>query len=128
MIKRKQNKKTINDRYSTTEETKAWVTWTLLKTGMNTGGWHRRMYTSCSTSHARCVTLVTNKVIIRYWEWNCEYDKRKLWFRYSIKVDHSMISIVKQWERWLHFFSAMLRWLSSFFARPFSMTVTELLI
>jgi hypothetical protein len=128
MIKRKHNKKTINDRYSTTEETKAWVTWTLVKTGMNTGRWHRKMYTSCSTSHARCVTLATNKVIIREWEWNCVYDKRKLWFRYSIKVDHSMISIVKQWERWLYFFPAMLRWLSSFFARTFSMTVTELLI
>jgi hypothetical protein len=105
MIKRKQSKETINDRHSTTEETKAWVTWILLKTGMNTGRWHRRMYTSCWTSHARCVTLVTNQVIIRERERNCEYDKRKLWFRYSIKVDHSMISIVKKWERRLHFCS-----------------------
>jgi hypothetical protein len=56
IIKRKQNNKTIIDRHSTTEETKAWKTWTLLKTGMNTGGWHIRMDTSCSTSHARCVT------------------------------------------------------------------------
>ena len=51
MIKRKQNNKTI-----TTDETKAWVTWTLLKTGMNTGGWHRRMDTSCLTSRADWVT------------------------------------------------------------------------
>jgi hypothetical protein len=86
------------------------------------------MYTSCSTSHARCVTLVTSQMIIREWEWNCEYDKRKLWFRYSIKVDHTMISIVKQWERWLHFFSTMHWWLSSFCVRPFNMTVTELFI
>jgi hypothetical protein len=158
---------------------------------MNTGGWHIRMDTSCSTSHARCVTeykeyqcskgnsakrlsiikmkhntktiidqketehkdyqwskgnrtkrlsmtilmchppvfipvfrrvhvfqaLVSSVVLCRSltvflfcflliigeWEWNCEYDKRKLWFRYSIKVDHSMILIAKQWERWLHF-------------------------
>jgi hypothetical protein len=104
MIRWKQNKKTINDQHSTTEETKAWLTWTLLKTGMNTGGWHRRMYTSCSTSHALCVTLDTNEKIIREWEWNCEYDKQKLWFKYSITVNHSMISIVNQWERWLHFF------------------------
>jgi hypothetical protein len=67
MIKRKLNKKTINDqketekktindRHITIEDTKAWITLTLLKTGMKTGLWHRRMDTFCSTSHTHCVT------------------------------------------------------------------------
>jgi hypothetical protein len=123
MIKRKQNKKTINDQKETEHKDYQWS-----KANRKKCGCHWIMYTSCSTSHARCVTLVTNQMIIREWECNCEYDKRKLWFRYSMKLDHTMISIVKQWERWLHFFSTMHWWLSSFCVRPFNMTVTELFI
>jgi hypothetical protein len=100
MIKRKQNTKTINDQKEIEHKDYQWSKGnrtqrlTMIK----------RKQTSCWTSHARCVTLVTNQEIIREWEWNCEYDKRKLWFRYSMKVNHSMVSIIKQWERWLHFF------------------------
>jgi hypothetical protein len=43
-----------------------WVTWTLLKTGMNTCGWHRRMDTSCSTSHACCDTVQKDYQWLQY--------------------------------------------------------------
>ena len=45
-----------NNTIISTEKTKAWETWILLKTKMNTCGWHRRMDTSCSNNHASCVT------------------------------------------------------------------------
>jgi len=87
-----------------TYKTKDRVTRTPLKTGaeLRCSG---RVSSSCSTSGTRRVILVTNPVISEGRTGKClqqvKHIRGHLWYKYSITVNHVMVTTVKLSKWWL---------------------------